>query len=185
MRGSSFAAYEEAKQILSVAEQEAQRIKDDAARLRDEQARAGYEEGYRKGYEEALAGMARVEQEFEAVCDRLEPDLVRLAVKVAEKIIGAELASRPEAIAAIVSQALRTVRHQKEISIRVHPSHAPALEAKKVQLLGVLTRAKDVTVRPDPSMRPGGCIIESELGTLDADLATQLAMLERALGGAK
>ena len=39
--------------------------------------------------------------------------------------------------------------------------------------------------RGDESMRPGGCVIESELGTLDADLETQLRMLENALGGAK
>jgi type III secretion protein L len=185
MKSTSFAAYEEAKQILSLAEEEAARIKAEAERLRDEQARAGYEEGYRKGYEEALKGLAGLEQEFDALCERLEPEVVKLAVKIAEKVIGAELSSRPEAIAAIVSQALRTVRHQREINIRVHPSHVAALEAQKQTLLGVLTRARDVVVRGDESVRPGGCVIESELGTLDADLNTQIEMLQRALGMAR
>jgi type III secretion protein L len=185
LRGTSFAAYEEAKQILSVAEQEAERIKQEAAYLRDEQSKAGYEEGYRKGYEQALAGLARLEAETNSVFERIEPQIVKLAVKVAEKIVGAELTSRPEAIAAIVAQALKTVRHQKDISIRVNSAHVPALEARKSTLLGVLSRARDVMIRADDSMRPGGCVIESELGTLDADLTTQLEMLERVLGGSR
>lgn len=185
IKSTSFAAYEEAKQILAVAEQEAARIKEEAARLRDEQVRLGYEEGHKQGYAAGIAGLARVEQEFQALCERLEPEIVKLAVKVAEKIVGAELAARPEAIAAIVSQALKTVRHQKEISIRVHPSHVAALEARKAQLLGVLTRARDVMIRGDDSIRPGGCVIESELGTLDADLETQLRLIEQALSLAR
>lgn len=185
LRGTSFAAYEEAKQILQVAEQEAARIQEEAVRLRDEQARLGYESGYSKGYEEALAGLASLESETNSLFEKLEPQVAKLAIRVAEKIVGAELTARPEAIAAIVAQALKTVRHQKDISIRVHSSHAPALEARKATLLGVLSRARDVMIRADDSMRPGGCIIESELGTLDADLTTQLEMLERVLGATR
>jgi type III secretion protein L len=185
LKGTSFQAYEEAKQILALAEQEAERVRQEAVRLRDEQARLGYEEGYRRGYEEALAGLARLEQETAALFEKIEPQVVALSVKVAEKIIGAELAARPEAIAAVVSQALRTVRHQRDISIRVHPSHVPALEGRKAQLLGVLSRARDLMIRGDESMRPGGCVIETELGTLDADLTTQLEILERALGASR
>ncbi len=185
VKSHSFAAYEEAKRILQLAEEEAARIRAEAERLRDEQARAGYEEGYRKGYEEGLKGLARVEQEFQALCDRLEPEVVKLAVRIAEKVIGAELQARPEAIAAIVSQALRTVRHQRDVTIRVHPSHVATLEAQKPHLLGVLTRARDVAIRGDEEVRPGGCVIETELGTIDADLKTQIEMLERALSMAK
>jgi type III secretion system HrpE/YscL family protein len=169
--------------MLAVAEQEAARILLDAQRLRDEQASLGYDEGYKKGYEEALAKLGEIEEDVQKTFEGLEPKLVMLSVKVAEKIIGQELATRPDTIAAIVAQALKTVRHQREVNVRVHPSHAAALEAHKKTLLGVLSRARDVVIRPDPSIREGGCVIETELGILDADLRTQLEILERALGG--
>jgi type III secretion system HrpE/YscL family protein len=176
-------AYGQAKEILSVAEQEAARIIQDAERIREEQARAGWEEGHRKGYEEALAGLARFEEETHAAFADLEQKIVQLSMRVAEKIIGAEMATRPDAIAAIVAQALKTVRHQKDVIIRVNPAQVPALEEHKKTLLGALSRAKDVSIRGDPALRPGGCVIETELGILDADLQTQMEILERALQG--
>lgn len=176
-------AYGQAKEILAVAEQEAARIVEDAHRLREEQARAGYQEGYKKAYEECLGRLGAIETETRQLFEDLEPKIVQLSVKVAEKIIGSELAERPDAIADIVAQALKTVRHQKEIMIRVHPAHVDVLDNNKRTLLGVLSRARDVTIRGDPSMREGGCMIETELGLLDADLRTQLEILERALSG--
>jgi type III secretion protein L len=176
-------AYGQAKEILAVAEQEAARIIQDAERLREEQARLGWDEGYKKGFEETLGKLAQLEEETQKIFQDLEPKVVQLSMKVAEKIIGSELATRPDAIAAIVAQALRTVRHQRDVNIRVNPAQAPALEAHKKTLLGVLSRARDVVIRADPSVREGGCVIETELGILDADLQTQLEILERALGG--
>jgi len=176
-------AYGQAKEILGVAEQEAARILQDAERIREEQARLGWEEGYKKGYEEALAGLARVEAETAAVFSDIEPKVIQLSMKVAEKIIGSEMATRPDAIAAIVAQALKTVRHQREVIVRVNPAQVGALETHKKTLLGVLSRAKDVSIRGDPALRQGGCVIETELGILDADLTTQMEILGRALEG--
>ncbi len=82
-----------------------------------------------------------------------------------------------------MAQALKTVRHQRDVNIRVNPAQVAALETHKKTLLGALSRAKDVQIRADPSIRPGGCVIETELGILDADLRTQMEILERALQG--
>ena len=174
-------AYSEARKILAVAEQEAERIKAEALRFREEQVRAGYEEGRRQGYEEALKGLAKIEEEYARLAERIEPELVKLSLGIARKILGAEIEMRPEAIAQIVAQALKTVRHTRDITIRVHPSHVAALEGMRQTLLGVLSRAREFSIRGDESMRPGGCVIETELGTLDGDLDTQLALIERAL----
>jgi type III secretion protein L len=40
-----------------------------------------------------------------------------------------------------------------------------------------------VDIVPDPKVASGGCIIESEVGTVDARLETQLRALEKALLG--
>ncbi|RME73154.1 MAG: HrpE/YscL family type III secretion apparatus protein [Planctomycetota bacterium] len=177
----TYAAYNEAKQILAVAEQEAARIREEAEQQRQQAVREGFEQGYRKGYEEALAGLVRLEERQRALEAELEPQLVDLAVGIARKIIGSELASSPDAIAKIVAQALRTVRHQREITVRVHPDHVEELETHRQQLLAVLSRAPDLQIRADPALPPGGCVIESELGRVEADLETQLALLRNAL----
>ncbi|MFC1705329.1 type III secretion system stator protein SctL [Planctomycetota bacterium] len=180
----AYDAYEEAKNILTVAEQEAERIRQEAEQLRNEHIKQGYDEGYRKGYGEALQGLARLEKEYSEELDRLEPEVVQLSVQIAEKILGEEMQLRPEAIIDIVAQALRTVRHQKDIVVRVNPSQVPIMEAQKSTLLGILSRAREVRIVSDESLRPGGCIIETEVGILDADIQTQLEEIRSALANA-
>jgi len=181
MSAQAYQAYGESKDILAVAQKEAERIRQEALVQRDEQARQGYEAGYRKGYEEALVKLAGLEKQYADVVSRLEPQLVQLAISVAEKIIGEELALRPEAIVDVVGQALKTVRHQREIVIRVHPSRAPTLEQRKQSLLGILSRAQTVRVVPDETLTENGCVIETEVGRLNADIDSQLEALRKAL----
>jgi flagellar assembly protein FliH len=185
MSKETFGAYEGAKDILAQAEKEAERIRQEAEQQRSETIRQGYEEGYQKGYTEALTKVAEIETEFQALRKRLEPQLVQLSVTVAEKIIGEELKLRPDAMLDIVGQALRTVRHQRDIVIRVHPSQVDAIEERKQTLFGILSRAREVRVVGDETLRELGCVIETEVGILNADVTTQLDELRKALEGVK
>ena len=45
----------------------------------------------------------------------------------------------------------------------------------------MLTRAKDLEIREDKRVKPGGVLIETESGVVDAQLETQLEELEHAL----
>jgi hypothetical protein len=47
--------------------------------------------------------------------------MIRLAVRMAEKIIGEELRSRPETIVSIARECLRSVRHEHSLTLRVNP----------------------------------------------------------------
>ncbi len=181
MSAQAFSAYGDAKEMLAVAEAEAERIRTEAERLRDEHVKQGYDEGYRKGYEEALSRLAKIEKDYEDLVARLEPQIVQLSVTVAEKILGEEMRLRPEAIIDVVGQALKTVRHQQEVVIRVPPDKQVILEAEKHKLLGILSRARELRIIADETLPPGGCRIETEVGSHDADVDTQLAALTRAL----
>jgi flagellar biosynthesis/type III secretory pathway protein FliH len=44
-------------------------------------------------------------------------------------------------------------------------------------------RASDLSIREDDDISPGGVIIETEAGSIDARLETQLDALERAMFG--
>ena len=64
--------------------------------------------------------------------------------------------------------------------MRVNPADLPAVQAHRDRFDSV-ARARYIDLVPDPRISIGGCIIESEAGTIDATLATQLRVLERAL----
>ena len=65
----------------------------------------------------------------------------------------------------------------------MHPDDLKALERGRPRLLERALRAQALQFRADPSVGRGGCIVESELGTVDARLPVQLEAIERALRG--
>ena len=55
------------------------------------------------------------------------------------------------------------------------------IRKNKSQLLDVLSRAKEIGVSEDPDVERYGVIIETDAGTIDAQLDSQLAVFERIL----
>ncbi len=105
--------------------------------------------------------------------EEAESSVAAIAVAAARKVVAEELSLRPEHIRAIVGAALERVRRASRVRVRVHPSDAAHL---------VLS---DVPVVEDESIERGGCVVESELGDVDARLEVRLAAIERALRGGR
>ena len=85
-----------------------------------------------------------------------------------------------ERIVAIVRNALNVVRGQQKVTVRV----APADEAAVLEAMAGMTASSSgssfMTVIADARLEQDSCIIESELGVVDASLSTQLRALENA-----
>ena len=88
----------------------------------------------------------------------------------------------PDAVIKIVRNALaEKARQRQEISLRVHPEDLAIIRENKAQLLEVLSRAKEISIREDMNVERYGVIIETDAGTIDAQLDSQLAIFERVL----
>ena len=171
----------EARRIVREAEEEAARIIE-AAR---EEAQTTHQRGFEEGRQEALAKYTRdVTQallKLQQMEQQMEPGYIGLIRTCVEKIIDGELRLHPDAIVGVVRNALRDARQQREIMVRVHPSDADALQKNKPRLLEMLARAQTIELRPDESVRRGGCVVVTELGQIDASLERQLEALTLAL----
>ncbi|HJZ86950.1 MAG TPA: FliH/SctL family protein [Polyangia bacterium] len=171
-----FDARTEAQRILAQARQEAEALR--------ERARAeGREEGRAEGRAEIAQTLVRLHTEAGHARTAAGEDLRRLAVRIASKILGHALELDPTLVVDICAQALRGATEQREIVVRVHPDDLPAIEQARPQLRAALLKARDFTLRPDAGVGRGGCIVETELGSVDARLETQLAVIENALCG--
>ncbi|HET6976016.1 MAG TPA: type III secretion system stator protein SctL [Pyrinomonadaceae bacterium] len=170
----------EAIRILAQAENDAAAIRYQAESI----AREARENAYREGSEAALYEwqdlLLEAREEREQALTGVERDVLRLAVKIAEKILGRELARDKKAVADIVATALRQARRNEMITLRVNPTDLPVVEQHR-QRFEHLGRNQFLDIVPDPAVATGGCVIESESGAIDAQLATQLRVIERAL----
>lgn len=162
----------QAKAILDQAEKEA------LAAVEDATAR-GEEEGRQSAQE--MEGLAeRLEQQLTG---GLEREALEAAVGACRELLELEMKHRPRTVVDMVAKALASARHQRDIYVRANPRDAAILREHKRQLLDVLSRARDIDIRDDAVLAPGGCLIETEVGTIDARVEIQLETLARRLLG--
>ena len=148
----------------------------------EKKAEAVYEERYQQGYEDGVefGKMENAEKMMETVLasvefiESIENTVVSVVNQSIRKIIG-ELDDE-ERIKRIVGTALNTVRGQQRVTVRVNPSEEPTVS----RALAAMTSGSYLTVVADPRLGPDSCILESELGVVDASLETQLKALEHA-----
>lgn len=170
----------EARRILADAAREAEELRERAEREAQELRESAYQEGLETALAELNNILLEAHERRDAALSGAERDVLRLAVKLAEKIIGREVERDDAALADIVSAALRHARQQEALTVRVNPADLPRVQAHR-ERLDPSGRARFIDLVADPRVGHGGCVIEGESGTVDARLDTQLRVLERAL----
>ncbi|HVJ14773.1 MAG TPA: FliH/SctL family protein [Polyangiaceae bacterium] len=156
-------AEEQARKLISAAEAQ-------AAELRLRAEAEGRADAAATLAARALALSAREAASTERELDRL----VEVARILAERLLGEALTLAPERIVALARQALAEARGARRVTIVAHPEDAARLERSLVEL-GLppdLTRVVSDPRRPLHNLR-----LETDIGTLDAELAPQLERL--------
>ncbi|MBV9508140.1 MAG: type III secretion system stator protein SctL [Acidobacteriia bacterium] len=171
----------DAQRIVERAQQQAEAILAEAARRGEEAAAAARQRGYQDGLEQWAAALDSVARANQALNARYEGELVKLAVRIAEKIIGEELRARPETVVSIVREALRSVGNEQHLTVQVNPGESQQVAGMLDRLREVVKAGHDIQIVADPAIAPGGCIVHSDMGAVDARLETQLRRLEEIL----
>ena len=153
--------------------------REEAERIRAQSAVEGRERGLAAVTELLVAARASASRTRASSGDELRV----LAVRIAEKLLGRELSLRPEAVVDVAAQALDGIGAAGHVMLRCHPDDLAALERGRPRLLERLRRAQVVQIRGDVHVGRGGCVVETELATIDARLNVQLDAIERALRG--
>lgn len=142
---------------------------------------AGLEAGRNEGLGAVTELLVKARREAADRAAATEPGLRRLAVRIAEKILGRELELKPDAVCDIVRTALEAARTRRDLVVRVHPGDLDAVVRARPRLSEAVVHQAGLTFRADPGVPRGGCLVDTEVGTLDARLEVQLAAIERAL----
>jgi hypothetical protein len=98
-----------------------------------------------------------------------EPEVVDLALVVAQEILRAELTVRPEHVLESVQYALQELRGDMPTRIRLAPLMVELLRDARPDLEG-----NGVELVADQTLGPGGCIVESRHRALDASVEERL-----------
>jgi len=180
-------AQTKADRIIQEAGKEVERIKKQAesvladAKIRAEAAvKKGLADGESKGLAKVTEKLVGFEDLKESFFKNAEPDVIKLSMAIAEKVIGDLAAENVEVVRGVVHRALEGTLGDR-ITVRVNPEDYKLLMEGDQGFKDVLDRTKRIAFRGDDSISKGGCVVESEVGTIDARLELQLEAIRKAL----
>ncbi len=167
---------------------------DDQLRMVEQKAYgAGFIDGKQTGAEEARDEMAATLRQFRRAYVELEKyrkeiylnaeaTAVELAMAITRKLVHFEVSANPDIVLAVIRDALTRIVDQERICIHVNPADMPVVTGAMEAFVGGVKSTDTMTFEPDPSVLPGGCLIVTNFGEIDAGIDTQIAMIEERLG---
>jgi flagellar assembly protein FliH len=132
------------------------------------------------GRAEAGAMLVAAGHRAQQTIEEAQSQLTRLAVNIAEKLLGEQLRLEPETVLQIVRQALRVGATSRRLTLRVHSADLALVEGALADLKGN-TEAEVLLAQADPTVERGGCLLDTDLGQIDGQLSTQLKAIAEAL----
>lgn len=174
-------AQSEATKILNQAKAEAEGLRNKA---REEGLAQGKGQGQKEAEQkvkEALETLNEAVKERKKIIKDAEAEILRLALKAAEQIIRSEVSLHRDVCLNIVSEAINRVSDREQVIVKVNREDAEYIKKYKDRLAGIVDGVKSFSVLEDSGIEPGGCVIETNLGYVDARISTKLAALEEAL----
>lgn len=169
-----------AKEVLEIAKKDAEQYKKEVVqeveKLKSQAELQGYEEGFKKWAEQ----VTQLEKEILRVREDVEKMIVPIALKAAKKIVQKEIEQSPDTIVEIVSANLKAVSQHKQITIYVNKKDLDHLESQKPRLKEIFEKLESLSIRARSDIEPGGCMIETEGGIINAQLENRWKVLENA-----
>jgi flagellar assembly protein FliH len=155
---------------------------------------AGYQDGYRDGLvaldnfkqgfaQQMSAQIGVLVKSFDAELGAMEREMAqaiaRTATELARHVVRSELATRPELVTRVAEDAVNAVLHSaRHIRISVHPDDQPLVALGAAEAL----EARGARLMTNPEVARGGCVVDSDVGSIDARIATRWSQAAAALG---
>lgn len=170
----------DASEILKTVQMEALEFRRDVATEAEITKEQAFNEGFQEGLQSLNEHILALDRELKAIREDVHKKILPLALKAARKIIGEELKLHPERIVDIVMTALRPVTQHRKITIYANRADIDALEEAKPKLKQMFEHLQSFSLQERSDIEPGGCMIETEAGIINAQLENQWRALEMA-----
>jgi flagellar assembly protein FliH len=177
-----------AEQLLADAHSRARALVEDAAARADtiaqEARKRGHDEGFQAGRDAAdhemndmlvtmrgLLEMGRAERH--KLIEDAEPELVRLALGIAERVLHQQIALDRGVVFEMAKTAIARLIERDTVTVRVNPADLERMREHRDELIAI-GDIRNLRVVEDQRVDRGGVVVDTEAGTIDARIATQL-----------
>ena len=170
----------EAKDVLTKAHEDAKTYRSEVEKECELLKQKAQEDGFQEGLAKFNDHILLFEKHLSKIQHEMQKAVIPLALKAAKKIVSKELELHPETVVDIVSETLSSVKQSHNIKIFVNKQDLETLEAHKPKLKEIFEHLQSLSIQERSDVAPGGCIIETESGIINASIENQWKAIERA-----
>jgi len=175
-----FSTLASASEILDTVRAEALAFKQETAVEAETTKELAFQEGFQEGLISLNKHIIALNAELEVLRKEVQKNILPLALKAARKLVGEELKLHPDRIVDIVLTSLKPVTQHRKIVIYVNKADLQMLEDHKSRIKKIFEHLESLSIQERNDIEPGGCMIETEVGIINAQLENQWRALESA-----
>lgn len=181
-----------ASEIESIVEERLKEFEERFQQEKEDAYHAGFEDGTNEGMKQGLTQSEEEIERFQSTVDTLtgqwkdtlktyDTAVTDLAIRVAQKIISVEIEKDHDAVLQAVHDCLAYVEDKTKVTIRVNPDDLEAVRRHRNDWLESLESIDHLLIESEPSVSRGGCIVETPIGDVDAQIEERLERLRSVL----
>lgn len=184
----------QSQEIVSEAEKKAADIVDKAEQTEAATQKKAFTEGFdvgrEAGFKEGKAEVNRLIERLHTMLERTmdkrqqilsetEQQIVDLVLLMTRKVVKVISENQRNVVSSNIIHALRKVKGRADVILRVNLADVGLTTEHIKDFLAAAENIKNITVVEDHTVDAGGCIIETDFGSVDARIASQLHELEQ------
>ena len=180
VKASDVATVKTSEEIISAAEAEAARIREEAKAAFAEEKKRGYEEGLQAGKMEIAMQKLELVDQSVAFMESVEGKMADVVMKALRSCV-VEIGDKEMVINIVRKTLAAVIRTQRQVTLKVAPEMAAVVRERIQAVIADYPTVTSVDVVEDSRLKGPACLLETEAGVADASVETQLAAIERSL----
>jgi len=153
----------------------------------------GYEKGYEDGYKEGDAkgveetrqkavgilttlgeSLNMADQTLDLLVEKYETRIISLIQQIAKKAVMAQLKINDGIVKSMILDALRELVNPEDVVLSISEEDYEYIEMIKEDFFDEIDSLKSISVKSDPSVKRGGCRIETSTASISSDPESRL-----------
>jgi flagellar biosynthesis/type III secretory pathway protein FliH len=179
LRSIDFEQVMEIHDTLSAAQRKADDIVQRAVDVQEQARVDGRAEGRLEVRQELLQAVTDMQATLQHWVLQTEPQLIDMVLRCVREVVKE---TNPDSLVrGSIGRALTEMSTATDIRIQVHESQLASLRTEIEALTEQYALEGSIRIEGTPALKPGDCIVESPLGTVDLRIETQLKFVDQTL----
>ncbi|KLN64711.1 MULTISPECIES: HrpE/YscL family type III secretion apparatus protein [Vibrio] len=179
LKAREYLSYLDSQHLVEAAHAKADSIVESAEQAYESEKQRGYQDGLQKAKIENAQTMIATLAKCNDYYLQVEQKMTGVVLDAVRKII--DTFDDVDTTVSVVREALQLVSNQKQVILHVHPEQVIDVREKVSSVLSDFPEVGYVEVVADARLKNGGCILETEVGIIDASIDGQLQALKQAM----